>query len=275
MALKQFLSSAIKYVPQAGFSATYTENGGVEASQDFLIRNSDLDPAKPALAGFVRGVTWESLWPEVPKLYKTLTLKSTEPTDRGDGFSIIAAKFTGYQFTGNGSSGSESTVPTVSLTGQLEDVPLSQHHKWTDLSPTVRTILGYLLSGIYVWDIGTSKVKIPLEDGSLFQDETLSDLMTDDAISFANIIASGETTFKRGGFTYSYQTDSSTGFTASQLNALGKIVNNPPGSPATPSSGYKWFLVSPTQTQSGPDRFIKSLDFQLILQNETNTFLYE
>jgi len=275
MAIKQFLSSTIKYVPQSGFSVQYTENGGVDASQDFVVRNSDLSTSKTALAGFVRGARWETLWPEVPQIYRYLTYKTSDSTDRGDGLTTLKVIFTGYATPPGGSSGEETTVPTVSLTGQLEDVALSQHHKWTALDATVRTILGYLIAGLYVWDIGTSKVKIPQEDGSLQQDDTLSDLVTGDAIMFANIIASGESTFKKGGWTYSYQTESETGFTAAQLNALGNVVANPPGSPAKPASGYKWFLVSPSQTQSGPDRFVKSLDFQLIIENETNTFLYE
>jgi hypothetical protein len=62
--------------------------------------------------------------------------------------------------------------------------------------------------------------------------------------------------------------------TAAQLNSLGKIVANPPGNPQTPSSGYVWQLASPNQSQSGENRFIKTLDFRLIVDNAKNQFLY-
>ena len=90
---------------------------------------------------------------------------------------------------------------------------------------------------------------------------------------FAKIINGGENTYERGGWTYSYHTESETGFTAAQLNALGKITD-PPGSPKKPGADWEWMLASPQQTQSGDNRFIKTLDFRLISKNAKNTFLY-
>ena len=273
MAIKQFLSQSIKWVPQAGFSVTYTENGGIEATQDILIRNSDLS----TVTAFNRGNTWENIFPEVPSNYRFLTLKTFEPTDRGDGFSILKCTFTGYQFVPPGSSGDENEAAqaTSTLTGQLTTEPLSSHPKWEPLSQTAKTVLGYLLSGEYVWDGEDNKIKIVQEDGSLFVNDTLSDLIVGDAIDFANIIAEGDQTWDRGGWTYSYHTESEKGFTAAQLNSLGKIVTNPPGSPQDPGAGWTWMLASPSQSQSGKDRFIKTLDFRLIQDNAKNQFLYD
>jgi hypothetical protein len=274
MALKQFLSSSIKWVPQAGFSVVYTENGGIDAAQDILVRNSDLQ-AGSVLTAFQRGVTWESIFPEVPPIYRNLTLKTYDPTDRGDGFSITKCTFTGYQYAGSGgSSGDETEQSTSTLTGQLNPEAFSSHPKWEPLSQTAKTVLGYLISGQYVWDANDSKIKIVQEDGSLVINDTLSGYITGDAIEFANIIAEGESTWDRGGWTYSYHTESETGFTAAQLNKLGKIVPNPPGNPQKPGTGWTWLLASPNQTQSGLDRFMKTIDFRLIRDNAKNQFLY-
>jgi hypothetical protein len=274
MALKQFLSSSIKWVPQSGFSVVYTENGGIDAAQDILVRNSDLQ-AGSVLTAFQRGVTWESIFPEVPPIYRNLTLKTYDPTDRGDGFSITKCTFTGYQYAGSGgSSGDETEQATSTLTGQLNPEAFSSHPKWEPLSQTAKTVLGYLISGQYVWDANDSKIKIVQEDGSLVINDTLSGYITGDAIEFANIIAEGESTWDRGGWTYSYHTESETGFTAAQLNKLGKIVPNPPGNPQKPGTGWTWLLASPNQTQSGLDRFMKTLDFRLIRDNAKNQFLY-
>jgi len=277
MAVKSFIDPSIKYVPQAGFSVVYTENGGVEASQDFLIRNATIQSGNAAISGFVRGATWESLWPEVPQLYRLLTLKTHDPTDRGDGWSILKTTFTGYQFSSNGSSGEESTVPTTSLVGQLEDVALAQHPKWSSLSDTVKNILNRLISGDWVYDLEEQEVGYIDSDGDFRPGwASVNNALnaSADGVNFANIIASGESTYRRGGWTYSYHTESKTGFSAGQLNSLGKIVNTPLGNPINPSSGYKWLLVAPNQTQSGVDRFMKTLDYQLIPDNATNDFLY-
>jgi hypothetical protein len=273
MASKQFLSSDIKYIPQRGFSATYTESGGVEASQDFIVRNSDIRNGSQ-ISVFQRGVTWQSVWPEVPDLYRNLSMKDFQTTDNGDGTSTLKVNFTGYQFSAEAGGGVEATVPTTSLVGQLEDRPLSDHPKWEPLSATAKTVLGYLISGQYVWDIDESKVKIIQEDGSLIENTTLSGYITGDAVTFANIIAEGDTTYRKGGWTYSYQTESETGFPSAQLSSLGKIVANPPGDPVDPGTGWTWLLTSPNQGQSGPKRFVKSLDFQLIRDNAKNQFLY-
>lgn len=271
MALKQFLSSSIKWVPQPGFSVVYTENGGIEAAQDVLVRNADFS----TLTVFQRGVVWETIFPEVPSIYRFLTMKTFNPTDRGDGFSIVQCTFAGYQFTGNRSSGEEQDQATSTLTGQLTAEPLSSHPKWEPLSQTAKTVLGYLISGQYVWDGNDNKIKIVQDDGSLFANDTLSAYIVGDALEFANIIAEGDQTWDRGGWTYSYHTESETGFTAAQLNSLGKIVANPPGDPKKPTTGWTWMLASPSQSQSGLDRFIKTLDFRLIQDNEKNQFLYD
>ena len=282
MASTQFLSPAIKYVPQSGFSASYTENGGVEASQDFIVRNSDLASRNDRIAGFVRGATWESLWPEVPDLYRNLTLKNSDPTDQGNGLCLLRVTFTGYSSAGtNGSSGEEESVATTSLLGQLEDVALAQHYKWEALSSDFKYVLGQLISGqaetkfdftqVGTYVDGDSKTPAafnPIENASG------AITLTGDAIVFAKIIASGETTFKKGGWTYSYHTESEAGFSPAQLNSLGKIVASPPGNPTTPTGKWKWLLTSPNQTQSGTERFMKTLDFQLIRDNAANNFLY-
>jgi hypothetical protein len=209
-----------------------------------------------------------------------LTLKTYDPTDRGDGYSIVKCTFTGYQFSGNGSSGEEGTVPTSTLTGQLEAMALSSHPKWENLSDNDKSFLGMQINGEIVMNASmtlwgtyqadaTSRVFVPVLD-----DDDNSYPPTGDALMFAKIIAQGDYTWDRGGWTYSYHTEGSSGFTASQLNSLGKIVSNPPGNPVKPSSGWTWQLSAPNQTQSGQGRFIKTLDFRLIRDNAKNRFLY-
>jgi len=281
MAIKQFLNSSIKWVPQPGFTVVYTENGGIEASQDVLIRNADLS----TVTVFNRGTKWETIFPEVPTIYRFLSMKTFDPTDRGDGFSILKCTFTGYQFikleSSGGGVGSEVVQATSTLTGQLTSEPLSSHPKWEPLNDTDKAFLGQQINGdismnpdMTLWgtyqEDGISRVFVPVidNDGNSYPP-------TGDALIFARIIAQGDQTWDRGGWTYSYHTESETGFTTAQLNSLGKIVNNPPGNPQDPGAGWTWMLASPSQSQSGPDRFIKTLDFRLIQDNAKNQFLYD
>lgn len=278
MALKQFISTSIKWVPQPGFSVIYTENGGIEAAQDVLVRNADLK-AGSVLTAFTRGATWETIFPEVPPIYRSLTLKTFDPTDRGDGFSIVKCTFTGYQFAGNGSSGEEVEVGTSTLSGQLNPESLSDHPKWIALSASEKNSLGHLISGEWAYipdpfNEGSFAIAVNKGDGQYTIRPEADQLVSENSIIFANIITEGDTTWDRGGWTYSYHTESETGFTSAQLNSLGKIVANPPGNPQKPSSGWTWQLASPNQTQSGQDRFMKTLDFRLIRDNAKNQFLY-
>lgn len=276
MALKQFLSSSIKLVPQAGFSVVYTENGGIEAHQDILIRTADISTT----TSFRYGITWGSVFPEVPSIYQGLTMKTFDPTDRGDGFSIIKCTFTGYQYSGNGSSGEELEVATSTLSGQLNPDALSSHPKWEPLNDTDKAFLGLQINGevtmnasLTLWgtyqEDGISTVFVPVVD-----DDGNSYPPTGDALKFAKIIAGGENTWDRAGWTYSYHTEGSKPFTAAQLNSLNKIVASPPGDPTKPSSSWCYMLASVNQTQSGKDRFMKTLDFRLIPDNAKNQFLY-
>jgi hypothetical protein len=275
MALKQFLSSAIKLVPQAGFSITSTENGGIEAQQDVLIRTADLSTTN----AFQRGARWDSIFPEVPSIYRSLKLKKTDPTDRGDGFTLIKCTFTGYQYSGNDSSGEELTVATSTLSGQLNPDALSSHPKWEPLSAAEKTSLGNLLSGewSYIQDPftpGEFALALNTVDGEYSIRPAADQVTSEDGLMFLKIIAEGESTWDRAGWTYSYHTEGSKPFTAAQLNSLNKIVANPPGNPQKPSSDWCYMLASANQTQSGEDRFIKTLDFRLIPDNAKNQFLY-
>jgi hypothetical protein len=275
---KIFINSSTKFVPQMDMNIRYTDNGGIEATQSFLARKADIGVGNN-LNDFRRGTTWETIFPEVPTLYRFLTLKTFDPKDIQPGIVAIECTFTGVQFTGSSSSGDEETIPTTSLRGNLEESPFSKLAKWDGLSAESKKRLGlFMTTGLVTFDIVTGKYgKIDELDGEFlpFSGDPWNGIAaTGDELEFAKIIADGEMTYKKGSWTYSYRIEGKTGFTAAQLNSLGKIVANPPGTPAKPATGWTWFLAGPTQEQSGPDRFVKILDFLLIEDNEKNQFLY-
>jgi hypothetical protein len=276
MSLKIFANPTTKWIPQAAYSVTVTDNGGAEAMQDVLIRTSDLSTS--VIASFARNTRWEDIFPQVPSPYANLKLKTAEPTDRGDGISILRCSFSGYTLAAPGSSGDEAAQSTSTLTGQLTPEPLSSHLKWQELTDAEKNTLGQLIRGewVYIQDPfneGEFVVAVGNGDGQYVIRPTNDQITSEHGLFFAKIIAEGDTTYDRGGWVYSYNTESEKGFTSSQLNSLGKITD-PPGNPKKPGDDWVWQLASPQQSQSGDNRFIKSLEFRLIPKNDKNEFLY-
>lgn len=262
-----------------GFSVQYTENGGIEATQSFVARKSDLAPDNFNLSIFFRGATWESVFPQVPEIYRGLTMKTFDPDESQPGIVIIKCIFTGYQYSAGGSSGEEQIVPTTSLRGSLEQLPLSQNQAWIDLTPTEKIFLGKLIRGELalngdgtspgVWD-DKHEFFTNAKDGA---GNFVS--FAGDALIFATMIGEGRTTYDGPSWVYNYRTESKTGFTGAQLAALGKISATPPGNPEKPPTGWTWQLAGPDQDQSGPDRYIRNLTYRLIRNNAENQMLYK
>lgn len=276
---KVFINTALKYVPQMDMRIQYTENGGVEGTQTFIARKANIGSGSN-LNAFKRGTTWETVYPEVPSLYRFLTMKTFDPEDSQPGCVAIKATFTGYQFAGNGSSGEEDSVPTTSLRGNLEQAPIQQSKAWADLEDDAKTRLGWLMTlpGTVSFDLVSGKYgKVNDETGDFTAFPTEPGVWanpTGDELTFAKMIASGRTTYDAPSWNYNYRTESKNGFTGAQLNSLGKIVASPPGGPAKPTSGWTWQLIGPEQDQSGRDRFVKDLNYKLIRDNDENQMLY-
>ena len=278
MSGKIYLNSSTKFIPQKDFAVQQTENGGIEATQTFLCRYTSLGTAD--LTPFRRGTRADALWPDVPSIYRGLRVKTAIPNHHeGSGIWEIKVVFTGTLFafsTSPGSSGAEQTVPTYSLSGNLEEAPLNEHPKWKELDDDSKFLLGKLITGNAHSQFDyTQAGGIDPEDGAwkFVQNGSGTITISGDAITFAKMIEAGKTTYKKPSYTWTIREESANGFTSAQLGKLGQIVN-PPGGPPTPS-GWKWMLTGPSQEQSGEGRFFKDTTFLLIEDNEENAFLYD
>jgi len=281
MSGKIYLNSSTKFIPQKDFAVQQTENGGIEATQTYLCRYNSLGTAD--LTPFRRGTRADALWPDVPSIYRGLRVKTAIPNHHeASGMWEIKVVFTGTLFafsTSPGSSGAEQTVPTYSLSGNLEEAPINEHPKWVELDDDAKGRLGMLLDGTTSFDISAgdyvkadaSLQSVPLVGSILSMFSSITP--TGAELSFARLIALGKTTFKKPSYTWGVREESAYGFTSAQLGKLGQIVN-PPGGPPTPS-GWKWMLTGPSQEQSGEGRFFKDTTFLLIEDNEENSFLYD
>lgn len=283
MSGKIYLNSSTKFIPQKDFAVQQTENGGIEATQTYLCRYTSLGTAD--LTPFRRGTRADALWPDVPSIYRGLRVKTAIPNHHeGSGMWEIKVVFTGTLFafsTSPGSSGAEQTVPTYSLSGNLEEAPLNEHPKWANLDDEPKLLLGFLLSGSASSNENFTLVGDYVEKeggGSEFgqrkkeNGDNFSPL-SGDALVFAKMVAQGKTTFKKPSYTWTVREESEYGFTSEQLSKLGEVVN-PPGNPPSPGSAWKWMLTGPSQEQSGEGRFFKDSTYLLVANNEENNFLY-
>ena len=264
----------------------YSDNQGVEGTQSFLARKADVGSGAN-LSLFTRGTRWEQLFHEVPILYRNLTLKTFDPEDHSPGVVSIKTTFTGYQYSASGgSSGGEVSVGTAEFTGHIEETSILLSKKARALSDEERYSLAKVERGEVEYLSSDAAGERPggagLGDGLYYIGEEGARLgasqqiysSSGDAFTLLKFLMLGQTTYKRSGGTWNYRTESKSGLKDSELNAIGHIVANPPGSPPKPAAGWTYFLGGANQAQSGADRFVKELTFELIEDNDANQFFY-
>jgi hypothetical protein len=260
--------------PAPGFQPKQSENGGVTASHSYTLLAQSWNNST-IRNKFARGNSIATIDPNIGAQWSYLTVASKTLDFQEGGYLVVSVEFSGSSTAqyGDGDGISDDAPPAYRLEGRLGELPFSRHHKWKDLSDTQKTILGYLLDGVYKWDIAEGMIKILQEDGSLVDNETLSAEITDDALEFANLIAVGESTFFSPTITWTETTQGSDGVTSAQLNKLGKI-SSPRGGPPTPSGSRNWMLTGAGQEQRG-DLKQTSLEWTLSEREGFNSFLYD
>jgi len=260
--------------PAPGFQPKQSENGGVTASHQYTLLaqswNNSFIRNK-----FARGNSIAVIDPNIASQWNFLTVASKSLDFQEGGYLVVTVEFSGSATAQYGDSEgiSDDAPPVYRLEGRLAELPFSKHPKWRELTDTQKTILGYLLDGVYRWDISEGVIKILQDDGSLVDDETLSEEITGDALEFANLIAEGESTYLSPTITWTETTQGTDGVTAQQLNKLGKIAT-PRGSPPTPSGSRDWMLTGAGQEQRG-DLKQTSLEWTLSEREGFNSFLYD
>ena len=259
--------------PQPGFTVAQDDKGTYTGQGVYAIRKDALN--NPTIQEkFNIGTSLTDLDDDPDKqLWSFLTIsQASRAYTEGD---LI---FLNVQFTG--SSGpqfpeddgiSEAALPRYSLDMTSGELPLSQHPKWVVLDNTVKTVLGYLMSGAYLYDIGAGEIVIPQEDGSRIVDDSLSALIPGDAIEFATLISGEQTTYHSPSISWTETTTGTEKLTNAQLNKLSKI-STPRGNPPEPNE-RNWMLDGGTQDQVG-ETYQTRLTWILSGREPFSEFLY-
>lgn len=258
--------------PQPGFAPEQNENGGWEGTHRFVMSRSSFDNFAVRIR-FRKGVSVVALDPSIPSFFAFLTIDKTAVEFNEGELCTVVCKFAGAegaQYGGGG--GGSAPLPTYELNCGLSDAPLSEREDWKDLSNDEKTILGYLLSGTYLYDIETEKIQVLQSDGERVDNDTLSDLLTEDAKSFAERIVQGIETYLRPAITWTERVDGTQPLTNDQLNSIGEI-STPRGDPPTVGTGRDWMLTSASQIQVG-SKYTTFLEWTLSEKGGHDEFLY-
>lgn len=248
MSAKLFGFDSSTFIPAADFTASQNEESLWEASQSFSISREAFDFFTGS-AQLVVGTPATDLDPNLPNFWAFLRLTRIEAQNVTGGYAQVRIHYAGY-FSINQSQDPDSAIPTTyTLSGALEEVPLLEHPKVVALSAVERALLATIAAGDAVWDISTSKIgRIDPDKGTFIPWED-QDLVSADGVAFADLLAKGESTYKRPSYNWTKTYTSEDPLTASDINDLGK-VSTPDGDPPTPSGGRDWMMISADQTQT-------------------------
>jgi len=255
--------------PQPGLSISRSDTGGWSATHEIAIKASDLADVLP---NFARGTLLSTVDPDVPPPFDDFLKIDTVQILRTEGDLIM------FNVTATGGSAQfendelqPDALPTYTLTGQLRDVPFSEHPKWKALNDQDKYLLGLIISEFYQFDIANGVITRLDESTGNFV-EADEQLTSSDAVDFATRLQQGQTTYQQSAYTWSESTEGTDQLTPDQIDNLGKIAT-PRGTPPEPTGTFDWMLTSVSQSQSG-DLYSTNLEWTLSEEDGWDTFLY-
>lgn len=275
--------TANQIVPQPDFDATESENGGIEASQSFLILKTSIDITS-VRQKFAIGTQLSTLDPNCSAIFAFLQIikvRSAKVVEGG--YMMVSCDFAGYTSTTfNFETGEPDPQPTFSKRGIVVEAPLSEHPKFKQLDDTQKFLVGLVLSG----DATTKKSGAGVllgtykDDGTFmpFMDEDDVDifiLQDTDAFEFLKLIRQGITTYMKSSVSYTHTFESNKPIANSFNDDLGKKAD-PAGDPGS-YDDRNWVLVGLNQVQTGSGDFMfkNEIEYMLSEKGGYNEFLYE
>lgn len=261
--------------PQPDFVAEQDQNGAWTARQSFIVSKTTWASSEWRNK-FDIGTQITVINPTLAEFYSFLRVASSSFTEDGGDIVTIQVDFAGSQTAQYGfSEGEEPQDPTYRLEGRIGESPLSDHPKWKKLADTEKSPLQLLLNDELVWfydDIFNNAWILCKRSG----DELVATdyvLASEQAITFANMIAGGIKTYVAPTITWTETTSGNSSMTSSQLNKLGKI-STPRGNPPDASGTRNWMLTSASQEQRGT-LYQTQLEWTMSEDEGWNSFLYE
>lgn len=261
--------------PQPDFNAEQDQNGAWTAKQSFIVSKTTWASSEWRNK-FDIGTQITVINPTLAEFYSFLRVASSSFTEDGGDIVTIQVDFAGSQTAQYGfDEGEEPQDPTYRLEGRIGESPLSDHPKWKQLADTEKSPLQLLLNDELVWlydDVFNNAWIVAKRSG----DDLVATnyvLASEDAITFANMIAGGIKTYVAPTITWTETTSGNSPMTSLQLNKLGKI-STPRGNPPDAAGTRNWMLTSASQEQRGT-LYQTQLEWTMSEDEGWNIFLYE
>lgn len=261
--------------PQPDFNAEQDQNGAWTAKQSFIVSKTTWASSEWRNK-FAIGTQITVINPTLAEFYSFLRVASSTFTEDGGDIVTIEVSFAGTSWSQfDDEQLSEESPPTYRLEGRIGESPLSDHPKWKQLADTEKSPLQLLLNDELVWfydDVFNNAWILAKRSG----DDLVATnyvLASEDAITFANMIAGGIKTYVAPTITWTETTSGNSPMTSQQLNKLGKI-STPRGSPPDAAGTRNWMLTSASQEQRGT-LYQTQLEWTMSEDEGWNIFLYE
>lgn len=261
--------------PQPDFVAEQDQNGAWTARQSYIVTKTTWQSAEWRNK-FAVGTQITVINPTLADFYSFLRIASSSFTEEGGDIVTINVDFAGTSWSQfDDEQLSEESPPTYRLEGRIGESPLSDHPKWKQLADTEKSPLQLLLNDELVWfydDVFNNAWILAKRSG----DDLVATnyvLASEDAITFANMIAGGIKTYVAPTITWTETTSGNSPMTSQQLNKLGKI-STPRGNPPDAAGTRNWMLTSASQEQRGT-LYQTQLEWTMSEDEGWNSFLYE
>lgn len=261
--------------PQPDFNADQDQNGAWTATQSFIVTKTTWQSAEWRNK-FAIGTQITVINPTLADFYSFLRIASSSFTEDGGDIVTIEVSFSGTSWSQfDEDQLSQDSPPTYRLEGRIGESPLSDHPKWKQLADTEKSPLQLLLNDELVWfydDVFNNAWILAKRSGD---DLVATDyvLASEEAITFANMIAGGIKTYVSPTITWTETTSGNSPMTSQQLNKLGKI-STPRGNPPDAAGTRNWMLTSASQEQRGT-LYQTQLEWTMSEQEGWDSFLYE
>ena len=272
--MKSFGLDSSSLVPQTDFLAQQSEEGRWTASQSFLVLQSILDEYTGTQL-LLPGTPATSLDETLPRFYQFLKFQNFEVRHQEAGWATITCYYVGFYSTTSSATGGTDPV-TYQLSGVTETIGIMEHPKIVELDDDERDALGWIIEGLAVWDTTTSKLgTVPDGEFIPFPDDAQT-ITTTNGVSAAVYIQQGYTSYNRRTYTWTKTEESTSPFTNTELNNLGK-VDTPEGDPPEANGSRNWLLSSVDQYQRGTSNpvYSKTKVWTLSERGGHEEFLYE
>lgn len=261
--------------PQPDFNAEQDQNGAWTAKQSYIVSKTTWASSEWRNK-FAIGTQITVINPTLAEFYSFLRVASSSFTEDGGDIVTIEVSFAGTSWSQfDDEQLSEESPPTYRLEGRIGESPLSDHPKWKQLADTEKSPLQLLLNDELVWfydDVFNNAWILAKRSG----DDLVATnyvLGSEDAITFANMIAGGIKTYVAPTITWTETTSGNSPMTSQQLNKLGKI-STPRGNPPDAAGTRNWMLTSASQEQRGT-LYQTQLEWTMSEDEGWNIFLYE